>query len=539
MGNLREAIQMFKDNADFYPTPTNLINKMLSHIDFRTIKTVLEPSAGKGDIVEAITRKFSYIHSFNKKNKYDIDTIELDNNLQYILQGKQFRLVHDNFLTFDSFKKYDVIIMNPPFSNGDKHLLKAIEMQQDGGKIVCLLNAETLKNPYNNNRKDLLRQLEKYNANVEYVQNAFSDAERKTDVETAIIFIDIPKIEYNSIIIDELKQEETHKANNSHNSTTLIDSDFITGIVSQYNYEIKAGLKLINEYNSLKPLMLQNFNGSTPVLKLGLEYEDKDGSSLENGYIKQIRSKYWKALFSNDQFMGLFTSNLKQKYMQHVEELKDYDFSFYNIYTLRIQLSKEMIQGVEDTIINLFEEFSHKHYYDETAKNIHYYNGWKTNKSYKINKKIIIPLDGFHGWSIKPYNPTRYHVLDKLKDIEKVFNYLDDGITEEIDITEALKMAEHYQETRKIELKYFYITFYKKGTCHIEFKNMELLHKFNLFGSQRKGWLPPSYGKAKYNEMTAEEKEVINQFEGEQSYNKVMRNKAYYITDTRELLKLA
>jgi hypothetical protein len=41
-----------------------------------------------------------------------------------------------------------------------------------------------------------------------------------------------------------------------------------------------------------------------------------------------------------------------------VEELKDYDFSFYNIYTLRIQLSKEMVQGVEDTILNLFDEFS-------------------------------------------------------------------------------------------------------------------------------------------------------------------------------------
>ena len=52
-----------------------------------------------------------------------------------------------------------------------------------------------------------------------------------------------------------------------------------------------------------------------------------------------------------------------------------------------------MIIGVEDTILNLFEEFSHKHhYYNETSSNIHYYNGWKTNQAWKINKKIIIPL---------------------------------------------------------------------------------------------------------------------------------------------------
>jgi hypothetical protein len=91
---------------------------------------------------------------------------------------------------------------------------------------------------------------------------------------------------------------------------------------------------------ALKPYMLREFNKDTPVLKLELDYKD-DSSTLENGYIKQIRAKYWKALFNNDQFMGLFTSNLKQKYSAMVEELKDYDFSFYNIYTLRIHYLKK------------------------------------------------------------------------------------------------------------------------------------------------------------------------------------------------------
>jgi hypothetical protein len=529
---------MFNNNTDFYPTPVNLIRKMLSFIDFKAIRTVLEPSAGKGDIVEAVEKQFKNTQYYNRNNekKYDIDSIELDNNLRHILQGKNYRVVHDDFLTFHSYKKYDVIIANFPFSQGDKHLLKAIEMQQNGGKIVCLLNSETLKNPYSNIRKELIQLLERYNAKVEFLQDAFSSAERKTNVETALIYIDIPKNEYNSVIITELKKQEYNKTT-EYNSTHLIESDFIKGIVSQYEYEIKAGLKLIDEYNSLIPSMLREFNKDTPVLKLELDYKD-DSSTLENGYIKQIRSKYWKALFNNDQFMGLFTSNLKQKYSSMVEELKDYDFSFYNIYTLRIQLSKEMVQGVEDTILNLFEEFSHKHYYDDSSKNIHLYNGWKTNKAYKINKKVIIPLNGFTGWSSKPFTPTHYTVMDKLRDIEKVFNYLDQGKTEDVDIKETLTFAEHYLETKKIELKYFHVTFFKKGTCHIEFKNADLLHKFNLFGSQRKGWLPPSYGNVKYTDMTREEKEVVNQFEGMNSYNNVMNNQSYYILKADELLKL-
>ena len=40
--------------------------------------------------------------------------------------------------------------MNPPFSEGDKHLLKAINIMKNGGQIVCILNAETIKNPYSN-----------------------------------------------------------------------------------------------------------------------------------------------------------------------------------------------------------------------------------------------------------------------------------------------------------------------------------------------------------------------------------------------------
>jgi hypothetical protein len=50
--------------------------------------------------------------------------------------------------------------------------------------------------------------------------------------------------------------------------------------------------------------------------------------------------------------------------------------------------------------------------------------------------------------------------------------------------------------------------------------------------------LPPSYGKTKYTDMNEQEKEVIDQFEGKESYNKVMMNKDYYILKTEELLRL-
>ena len=93
----------------------------------------------------------------------------------------------------------------------------------------------------------------------------------------------------------------------------------------------------------------------------------------------------------------------------------------------------------------------------------------------------------------------------------------------------ALQFAEEYGETKNIQLKYFTVTFFKKGTCHITFTNEELLKKFNIFGSQKKGWLPPSYGKKAYQDMSTEEKAVVNAFDGEEEYNKVVANQKYYL----------
>ena len=534
---------MFKDNSDYYPTPKSLIYKMLLGIDFKFIQSVLEPSAGKGDLVETILDKFKYAFGgYNRKEKYDIDCIETDENLQYILKGKGYRVIYNDFLEFQTYKKYDLIIMNPPFSDGDKHLLKALEMQEvSGGRIVCLLNAETLKNAYSNSRKDLIQRLDKHNASIEYIKNAFVESERSTNVEIALITINIEKAEQSSVILDNLKKQESHKTETVYNSQSIISADFIKGIIEQYNYEVRAGLKLIEEYEALKPLMLNKFekdNYTNTVLKLELNRKDEDHNcSMVNSYVKQIRMKYWEALFTSEQFIGMFTSNLRQKYLEKVNELRDYDFSLYNIYTIRVQLNKELVQGIEDTILELFTEFSGRHSMD-FSKNIHYYNGWRTNKCYIVSKRVVLPLNAYSWSGTLTYGYGNFN--EKLSDIEKVFSFLDaNNEGKDINLQKALKLATEKGITDKIETKYFKFTTYKKGTTHIEFTNLDILQKFNLFGSQHLGWLPPSYGKKTYKDMTPEEKTVIDEYEGVESYNKVLANKDYYIVETSKLLMLA
>lgn len=536
-------------NRDYYPTPGKLIDKMLSGIDFDKIETILEPSAGSGNIVDALRQKEKIHNKYHRyeEYKFDIDCIEIDPNLQHILKGKEYRVVHNDFITYDTMKEYDLIIMNPPFSNGCKHLLKALEIQsRTGGAVICLLNAETIRNAYTNERIDLQRKLTEYNAEIEFIQDAFldTDAERKTSVEIALIKVYIPKVQKESFIWEGLKKAQKEREYDAVESTQLIDSDLFKAIVNQYQLEVEAGTKLIKEYFAMQPLILSEFDKNKETGEtiqkgnciLSLKVNNKEVSV--NRYIREVRRKYWKALFQNPRFIGQLTNNLQSEFYNKINELCDYDFSLYNIYQLKIDMQKKVVSGIEDTILKLFDEFSNKyHYYDEMSKNIHYYNGWKTNKAWIINKKIIIPLSGYRGlqFSWGGFRPTYYETVRKLQDIEKCFNYLDGGLTEAVDLEKSLKFAEEFGETKNIQLKYFTVTFYKKGTCHIVFNNEELLKKFNIFGSQRKGWLPPSYGKKTYNEMTAEEKEVINEFEGEKEYNKVLENTGYYLFDGNNL----
>jgi len=545
---------MYNLPEEYYPTPLHIINKMLEGIDFNFVESVLEPSAGEGYIVKLVCDKMdlknnNYLHD-RKKYQPDVDCIEIDENFRHILKGKGYKVVHDDFLTFESYKQYDLIIANPPFSDGDKHLLKMLEMQKNGGYVACLLNAETLKNPYSNIRKDLNRKLQEYNAKIDYIQNAFYDTQRKTDVEIALIKIDIPKSERKSFIYEQLKQEEQFADNEIHQREyySLTNNDFIKTIVDQYNLEIKAGVNLIREYWAMKPYILSSFEkneegefiSKNSILNLSINDPHKSNGDAANinTFIKAVRYKYWKTLFDNKDFTGQLTGNLRQEYYNRINELVNYDFSLFNIDTIRFEMSKNMVCGVEETILALFDELSHKHYWDsDISSNIHYYNGWKTNKAWYINKKVIIPLSGFHWYDTNRIDYD-YKVQDKLEDIEKVFNFLDDGTTKDVKIAEQLKFAQGYGETKKIPLKYFLVTFYKKGTCHIEFTNPDLLKKFNIFGSQRKGWLPPSYGKKSYNEMTAEEKDVINNFEGREEYNKIINNKQYFIVEANKLLQI-
>ena len=213
-----------------------------------------------------------------------------------------------------------------------------------------------------------------------------------------------------------------------------------------------------------------------------------------------------------------------------LEELRGYDFTKFNIQQVMTELEINLSTSVEDTIYELFKDFTRKYSYNEFSSNVHLYDGWKTNDCFKINnKRVIVPyMNGFDSYNGR-FQP-HYGVEGRIRDIEKSLNYLDGGRTESTDdIFEILKKAKETGQSKKVEFKYFFIDFYKKQTAHIIWKDKDLIKKLNIFGSKREGSLPPSYGKKAYDEMAKEEQTVIDSFQGKADYEKTMQNKGFYL----------
>ena len=596
--DLNKIVTTDEARQGFYPTPPEVVAKLLEDIDWYKIENVLEPSAGKGNIVDGVAAAYNALYH-RIDNQLSVDCVEIDPYLRSILQYEyggqheaelqkrirdleesrdynrqsykyefriatdayehkelkaecdkrkaiECRIVHDNFLTFNSRKRYGLIVMNPPFSNGDEHLLHAIEIQsRHGGLIRCVLNAETILNPYTNRRKVLCAKLTELDADISYIDGAFSDGERKTDVRVAIIKVDIPTPEIGeSDIYERLKAASEVEDIYMDDVTDLAVADKLSAIVTQFRVEVDAGLALIREYRSIQPYLLKSLDPkdkyNKPILALRVDGDSEYTELNVNRYLRLTRQKYWEALFTNKDFTGQLTSNLREKYRGMVDKMQNYDFTVFNIKQIMAEMNAEMLQGIQETIVALFDKMTEQHsWYPECAKNIHYYNGWKTNRVHKINSKVILPTYGMlsnYSWDKETFN--LYEAEKTISDIEKVFEYLDGNMSAHVDLHGVLQAAHSSGQTKNIQCKFFSVTLYKKGTMHIKFHSQALVDRFNIYCGGKKKWLPPNYGRTAYADLSKEAKEVVDGFNGNgtegsgaAAYAEIVKRNAYFLAE--------
>ena len=535
------------DFEQFYSTPPELARELVHLLEHRHGGLTLEPSAGNGDLITT----FIHLNNSGRFSNYSTQDlegthcIEINPQRAAILKEKGFKVIWDDFLTFQPFVRYGQIIMNPPFREGCRHLLKALSICVDGCEIACILNAETIKNPFSNERKQLIKELEAQEKfTVTYKQEAFVDAERQTDVEVALVYVRKKATEIGCNILNKFQKAfVAQREQTSQNSLTRYGE--IESLIDRHDAEVSAAIALYDEIDAYNQLALKDKDDhlDNGLFKIeinkveGYGYTDQNRQIATEAIVRRINYKYWKQFFVSKTIAKIVTSDVLKKYREKLFEFADYDFNERNAFLLREELLKNLFSNINDAILKVFYIFT-QDYSCEKKENVHYYSGWKTNKAFYVNKKIVIPLYAFDNWSRNNYSFRSTNVRDKIEDFERVFNHLDSGRTEELSLYEQLEKAQEKHQYKNVDTKYFVIDFFKKGTAHFKFKDLELLKKFNIYVGRQKQWLPPSYGQKSYDAMNDEEKAVIDSFEGKEEYEKTFYNRDFYLNSGDNVLML-
>lgn len=174
----------FQPIPGFFPTPPAVIRRLLEFADIRAGMTVLEPSAGKGDIVAEIQRIMG--------GSVSISCCEIAPKLRELIALRCGVAPTGDF--FDHFGTHDRIVMNPPFEKLQdiEHVRHAYKCLAPGGRLVSIMSASVKFNQRAQSFRDWLDELD---ADIENVpEDAFKgqDAFRQTGVQCIIVTIDKP-----------------------------------------------------------------------------------------------------------------------------------------------------------------------------------------------------------------------------------------------------------------------------------------------------------------------------------------------------------
>ena len=167
----------------FFPTPRPLISRMLELAGIQPGERVLEPSAGKGDILDMIRE-----HHPDAR----LHGIEWNATLLEIIAAKDHQAEQGDFLEHQG--EYDRVVMNPPFENGldIDHVRHAVDLLASGGRVVAVMSEGPF---FRQDRKanEFREWLDELGGESEQLpEDSFRGVEafRETGVRTRVVWVD-------------------------------------------------------------------------------------------------------------------------------------------------------------------------------------------------------------------------------------------------------------------------------------------------------------------------------------------------------------
>lgn len=140
-----EFMSRMKHVPNFFPTPRRIVAQMIELADIKDGMEVLEPSAGKGDIIMGVRQAMID----GRAGRCAFIAVEIIHALAERLVTVdcvgRTRVYCADFLEWESRNLFDRVMMNPPFERGiDRaHIEHAFQFLKPGGRLVAIACSTT------------------------------------------------------------------------------------------------------------------------------------------------------------------------------------------------------------------------------------------------------------------------------------------------------------------------------------------------------------------------------------------------------------
>jgi predicted RNA methylase len=452
---------------DFYPTPPAVAAEMLDPLDLRG-RTVLEPSAGSGNLLrECMARGAA-----------EVLWCEPEHQLRAILAASPggCMLSHD-FLQVQAHQvsHIDLVVMNPPFSADEAHILHAWDVAPPGCEIVSLCNWKTLDPWRATTKQAQVAKLIDAHGSKDNLGSVFDDAERTTQASIGLVRLTKPGQRVGGDEFDGFFLGPDDLEAQGHG---LIPYRRSRDIVNRYveacrifDEQVGAGVRLRS--------VLDGFFGKD----LGLQVTVEGQAVTRNRFRKDLQKAAWKHVFDEFLPQQMATSQLSKDINSFVEKQSRIPFTERNLYRM-LQIvagthEQRIDRAVEEAIDNLTRF---------TKDNRYGIEGWATNAGHMLNSKFICSGLAELAWS----EPSKVRICtygpqwDQVRDLIKALCFITGRVFEEVATPERIN-ANSYWPGDWYDWGFFEFRPYKKGTVHFRFKSRDDWAALNRRYAQIKG----------------------------------------------------
>lgn len=519
------------DYLQFYPTGKDLAEMAWAMFEEKDISRLLEPSAGRGDLVMACLKgsERDQYHGYSDKRhglRFDWDAVEIDPQHHPLLRDRGATVVGHNFLHHTSCAIYSHILMNPPFNQGAQHVLHAWNTLFDG-EIVAIINAETLRNPYSAERQMLLRIVTEH-GNVRFVQEAFQgpDVERSAQVEIALVHLvkRADKTDMVGNILDGLAKDNATAADLGWDMPheLALPTNFVETTVRNYDLALVA----------LKQSAIAQARASVYKTRLGqtmamLQQKGQgasacpapSGASVRAIYSEsyaELKSAGWAQILRSTEVLSRLSRSAQKRVESEFSHIAKLEFTVGNIYGFLHGLAQNAGDIQIGMVCDVFDNITRYH-----TENAVYYMGWKSNDKHRTagmrikRTRFIIPHNSYRGFG----STADWEMQQWLADYDKVFAMLDGKTGCETGLLDLFNTPDTFNallDGERLSSDYFDVRYYKgRGTVHFFPRNAHLIERLNRVVGQHRQWLPPS--------MESMDPDFKTQYEQAEKFDKEVR----------------